>query len=377
MRNLQYGLITAITLISIVVGFGLISYPNSSHDTNNGSESSETIYLPQNITLTTFNASEWLSSELSDNIRSGGVAKDGIPPIENPKYVSGLEASTYLSDNDIVFGLDYQGNILAYPQYILVWHEIVNEEFSDVKITLSYCPLTGSAVGFKGHFLTIETTFGVSGKLLNSNLVMYDRDSDSYWPQILGTSIQGDHTNQDLETVQLFWTTWGQWYNLHPDTQVLSEDTGHFRAYGSDPYGSYNSDANNYYNSGGPFFPVMTQSDILADKTIVYGISFNESNLAVEKSILRSNKVINANISNQNIVTFYDDQLGVARVYKSNIGDQIYTFKYENDTIFDVNTGTEWNIEGTSSIGSLEPIVYFDVMWFAWYAFHPDTTLIY
>ncbi|MHA2105087.1 MAG: DUF3179 domain-containing protein [Candidatus Hodarchaeales archaeon] len=378
MRNHYYGIITSIILIGIILGFGIFTIPTDHSDPINNSNNlpKEFPFVQQEFNILEFNSTPWTAEELSDNVKWGGVGKDGIPPIENPKYVSGLAADSYLLDTDIVFGLDFNGQVIAYPQYILVWHEIVNENFKDLKITLSYCPLTGSAVGFVGHFLTVETTFGVSGSLLNSNLVMYDRDSDSRWPQILGQSIDVNNVVIELEKVQLFWTTWAQWYKAHPDTLVLSEETGHFRSYGSDPYGDYLSNSS-YYTSGSPWFPVMTNNNNLSDKTVVYGVSIAGSNLAIEKDLLRSNKVLNLNLSDQRIVAFYDNQLDVARIYKSTIDDQDYAFKFEDGKFIDLNTDTEWTIEGKSSIGSLEPIVYFDVMWFAWFSFHPDTTLIY
>jgi hypothetical protein len=378
LRNIYYGIITSVVLIGLIIGFGIFTVPNSPPNSSDNPNTlpNEFPFIQQDFNILEFNNTPWTAEELGDNVKWAGVVQDGIPPIENPNYVSASEADAYLFDTDIVFGLDFNGQVIAYPQYILVWHEIVNENFDDLKITLSYCPLTGSAVGFVGHFLTVETTFGVSGNLLNSNLVMYDRDSHSHWPQILGQSIDVDEGVVELEKVQLFWTTWAQWYNAHPDTLVLSEETGHFRSYGSDPYGDYLSNSS-YYSSGSPWFPVMTNNNNLSDKTVVYGISNSGSNLAIEKDLLRSNKVLNLNLSDQRIVAFYDNELNVARIYKSTIGIQDYAFKYEDGKFIDIITDTEWTVEGKSSIGALEPIVYFDVMWFAWFAFHPDTTLVF
>ena len=112
------------------------------------------------------------------NIRSGGPPPDGIPPIESPTYVSIEEADGVLDDRDVVFLVDYSGEVLVYPQNILVWHEIVNEEIGGEKVSITYCPLTGSGIGFKGSLSAGGTTLGTSGKLLNSNLVMYDRKTN-------------------------------------------------------------------------------------------------------------------------------------------------------------------------------------------------------
>ncbi|MHA1989887.1 MAG: DUF3179 domain-containing protein [Candidatus Hodarchaeales archaeon] len=317
------------------------------------------------------NHSGFSYQELQSNIRSGGPPPDGIPPIEDPVYLTVSEATSVLLDDDIVFGFnDGNGNVLAFPQYVMVWHEIVNEQFNDLKISFTYCPLTGSAVGFVGHFLTIETTFGTSGKLLNSNLVMYDRDSDSLWPQILGESINGDNQGQELEKVQLFWTTWGKWSERYPSTLVLSQSTGFSRNYGSDPYGE------TYYSAGGPLFPVMEQNNILPDKSVVIGIDYQNEQTAIQKSVLQEHKIINTNVGSQNVSIFYDEQLDVARVYKSNIDGQDFTFKYEAGKFIDIETNSTWTIDGESSNGNLESVVYFDVMWFAWFAYNPNTTII-
>ena len=169
-----------------------------------------------------------------------------------------------------MFGLEYRGVIKAYPQKILVWHEIVNEEIGGEELSITYCPLTGSAVGFRGRSRLdgAALTFGTTGKLVNSNLLMYDRQTDSQWPQILGVAIAGPNKGVVLDEIPLVWTTWGQWRAKYPQTLVLSTETGFFRAYGSDPYGSYDR-SGTYYDSGPPFFPVMAADPRFPDKHVV------------------------------------------------------------------------------------------------------------
>jgi hypothetical protein len=129
---------------------------------------------------------------LAESAISGGPPKDGIPSIDNPKYAAAAEGDEWLLPNDVVFGVDYKLFVAAYPQRVLVWHEIVNEVIAGEMLSITYCPLTGTAIGFKGEYAPgIAAQFGVSGKLANSCLVMYDRKSDSYWPQILGKAITG------------------------------------------------------------------------------------------------------------------------------------------------------------------------------------------
>ncbi|MGH8925600.1 MAG: DUF3179 domain-containing (seleno)protein, partial [Acidimicrobiia bacterium] len=130
-------------------------------------------------------------ADFADNVRFGGPPKDGIPPLDEPRYL-GAEEVDFLKDGDVVFGLEREGRVVAYPQLVLVWHEIVNDTFPDGPLSVTYCPLTGSTVAFRGTATSGEAyTFGTSGNLVNSNLLMYDRQTDSRWPQILAQAISG------------------------------------------------------------------------------------------------------------------------------------------------------------------------------------------
>jgi hypothetical protein len=137
---------------------------------------------------------------------SGGPGKDGIPAINSPKFSDARDTDDYLKAQDIVFGVYRKGKAKAYPQRIMVWHEIVNDSLGGGPVSITYCPLTATAIGFKRS----STSFGVSGKLLNSNVVMYDRASDSYWSQIAAVAIEGPLKDQSLNEIQVTWTTWGR-----------------------------------------------------------------------------------------------------------------------------------------------------------------------
>ncbi|MCH8049281.1 DUF3179 domain-containing protein, partial [Patescibacteria group bacterium] len=196
--------------------------------------------------------------EFARNIRSGGPPKDGIPPIDKPKYISIEDSETFLEDEDWVFITVFDDEIKMYPQKILVWHEIVNDTFGGQQGSVTYCPLTGTVIGFRGAIEGATTTFGTSGKLLNSNLVMYDRDSDSYWPQVLRTAVTAPRTGEVLTSFPAIWAQWKNAKAKYPNAQVLSKRTGFIRAYGVDPYGDY-QDERSYYSRGGAFFPLMNK----------------------------------------------------------------------------------------------------------------------
>lgn len=326
-------------------------------------------------------AKEWSLEDFTKNIQSGGPPKDGIPPIDRPKYIAANEAGRFLQATDIVFGLDHGGTVKAYPQKILVWHEIVNDEFDGGKISVTYCPLTGSAVGFSGRSLDgTMLSFGTSGKLVNSNLVMYDRQTDSQWPQILGIGIDGKSKGTVLEETTLDWTTWSRWRAQHPETRVLSTDTGYFRSYGRDPYGSYDQ-SGTYYDSGGPLFPLMAKDDRFGSKEVVLGVKANGRRMAIHKESLRQKQVINTNLSSLPLIAIYDRELDVGRVFIREIRGKPSTFVSDGNRILDKLTHSEWTAGGRASAGKLEGSRLrqhpsYDVMWFAWYAFFPETEVV-
>lgn len=320
--------------------------------------------------------------DFANNVISGGPPKDGIPPIEQPKFVSVPEADKFLQPADVIFGVDYKGEVKAYPQIILVWHEIVNETFDGEKASVTYCPLTGSAVGFKGRSPLDgkPLTLGTSGKLVNSNLLMYDRLTDSTWPQILGTAIQGPSKGAVLDEFPVVWTTWERWKRTHPKTVVLSRETGHLRAYGRDPYGSYRRPGNNYYFTGGPFFPIMHRSDRLPMKQVVMGVRHKGAALAIPKDAMRRATVASTALGGEPIVAFYDGTLDTVRVYSRRLEGRVLQFERRLEAIIDSQTGSTWSPRGRAFKGKLRDaqlpwINTFDVMWFAWYAFYPGTEL--
>ena len=286
-------------------------------------------------------------TKLEEKSVSGGPPKDGIPAIERPQYISALEADAWLLSNDIVFGVDHKGFVAAYPQRILVWHEIANDQINGEKVSVTYCPLTGTAIGVKGSLAQgLDSTFGVSGKLVNSNLIMYDRTSDSHWPQILGKSINGPAKGKKLEEFPIIWTTWEKWKSKHPDTKVLSKDTGFVRNYdvNGDPYGSYVREDKGYYASDSLIFEPISRDDRLRPKTVVVSIRDDQGNaVAILKDLLRRQKKMEVSLGERVILVDYDESLDF---YQTSVED----------------TG-EW-------------INAFDAMWFAWAAFYPNTKLI-
>jgi hypothetical protein len=301
--------------------------------------------------------------EFETQATSGGVEKDGIPAIDDPQF-GGVDVGTdQLEPGDIVFGVTIDGEARAYPQRILVHHEIVNDTFGDRGVAVTYCPLTGTAIGFERG----SVEFGVSGQLVNSNLIMYDRETDSWWPQILGASILGTMKGRSLREVPVVWTTWERWRTAHPDTAVLTEDTGFVRDYGDDPYGVYNP-RGGYYHNDRVIFPRMHRDDQYRPKRVVLGARSTDGTVAFDTQRLRSERLLEATVGGVPYLAVSDDALDFGYVYRNPDGRSIQTSA-------DGYVGPDGETHAADSL-PLEPVNAFDAMWFAWIAFYRESVVV-
>lgn len=267
---------------------------------------------------------------------SGGPPKDGIPSIDNPKFIPANKAD-WLSDEEVGLGIAYKNESRFYPFRIIVYHEIVNDFVQNEPILVTYCPLCFTGIGFIREIDGEEAEFGVSGKLYNSELVMYDRKTDSYWAQSLGKAVLGPLTGKTLKKIPTDTVKWGDWKKVHPDTKVLSKDTGFLRSYdGSNPYGRKGD-----FTDINLQFPLENKDNRLDDYEIVYGIELNGRFKAYKKSDLEQKLKIQDNLGGTKVTIEFDKELRSAKAYKES-GEQVVV-----DTLF----------------------------WFAWAAFHPETEL--
>lgn len=304
-----------------------------------------------------------------DDIKSGGPPKDGIPSIDNPKFVKAQDAQ-FVSDGDFVIGLDINGETKAYPLFILVWHEIVNDRFGNTPVAVTYCPLCFTTQVFDRTIDGAETEFGTSGKLYNSNLVMYDRNTDSMWSQALGKAIVGDLTGYELQKIPFDLAKWSDWKMLHPDTLVLSTDTGFSRPYGTDPYGDY-------YTDSRIIFPIKNTDDRMHPKEIILGFEDKNSFKAYKLSDIESQKIVNDRTNEKNLLLVLVSPSNV-RAFDRLVDGRILEFTITDQDIMDMQTGSHWNIDGLATSGPLKGkqlgrIAFNPGFWFEWAAFHPDT----
>ncbi|MBG7605079.1 MAG: DUF3179 domain-containing protein [Actinobacteria bacterium] len=324
-----------------------------------------------------------------NELRSGGPPPDGIPSIDEPKFLTPSEVD-FLEENEPVLALDIDGDVRAYPVQILTWHEIVNDTVGGVPVSVTYCPLCNSAVAYDRRVDDQVVEFGTSGMLWNSALVMYDRQTETLWSHFTGEGIVGELTGSQLETFPVATVPWGVWRDANPDGLVLSRDTGFDRSYGRNPYPGYD-DVNNQ-----PFLFDGEVDGQYTAMTRIVGIEANEAALGVPLFVLQEEQVVTAEIGGTEIVVLWQsgtasaldagdvaggDDIGATGVFIPVVDGQDLTFTPTEGGFIDDQTGSTWNILGTAVDGELEglqleSLTHVDTFWFAWSAFQPDTAIV-
>lgn len=328
--------------------------------------------------------------------RSGGPPRDGIPPIDNPAYVSLTDADQWLEPQEPVIAVEHRGEAgtqaRAYPLQIMVWHEIVNDELAGDPILATFCPLCNTAIAFDRRLSGDARVydFGTTGNLRFSDLVMWDRQTESWWQQITGEAIVGELTGSVLDRIPAQIIGWEAFKEAYPSGDVLSKETGFNRSYGRNPYAGYDD-----VNSS-PFLFDGDQDGRLAPMKRVVGIVLDDSAYAYPLPEPPNAQAIHRRAGERDIVLFMTPgslsaldaadiaesrDVGQVGVFDRNIDGLTLTFRSESDGSFtDEDTGTTWNVVGTGTAGTLEgrslqSLAHTVAFWFAWAAAYPDTQL--
>ena len=322
-------------------------------------------------------------------IISGGPPPDGIPPIDEPLFekASSIE---WMTADEPVLALEIAGEVRAYPVQILIWHEIVNDTMQGAPVAVTYCPLCNSALAFDRTVGDRLLTFGTSGSLYQSDLVMYDRQTESLWPQIEGTAVAGFLTGTELERIPIATVPWGQWAAQHPDAWVLSKETGFDRDYGRNPYQGYDE------ADSDPFLFDGEADPRLLPKERVVAVPGSDP-VAVPLALLAEERVLATTVDGAPVVMWATGglrsaldaatiakgkQIAVSGVFDPAYQGQTLTFEADGDNSFrDELTGSSWNVLGTATSGPLKGeqlvrVPHIDTFWFAWAAFEPETRLV-
>jgi Protein of unknown function (DUF3179) len=301
-----------------------------------------------------------------EEIAWGGVPKDGIPALTNPKHTAAADA-TWLQDDELVFGLEIESDARAWPLRVLDWHEMLNDVVGGVPVTLAYCALCGSGIlydarvpGHDGPFV-----FGSSGFVYRSNKLMYDQTTHSLWHQFTGRPVVGSLTGSGiaLEVLPVTITTWRAWQAKHPDTKVLSLDTGHERDYTpGEPYGDY-------FASDGLMFPALVADARLAPKDYVFALRADGREQAWSLADFEGGRVINATVGDLPVVLIGDAATRTVRAYEA--GSREFAAGADAATL--VADGQSWRIEEDALVSPdgtrLPRLPGHIAYWFAWQGF--------
>jgi len=323
----------------------------------------------------------------------GGPPPDGIPPIDHPRFLRVTDVK-FLTPQEPVLAVEVHRQAKAYPLRILIWHEIVNDVVGGEPLAVTYCPLCNTGIAWRRPVLNGKTlTFGTSGKLYHSNLVMYDRQTNSFWPQVLGEAVVGPLTGTKLDFVATQILSWQDWRTEHPDGLVLSQQTGFARDYGVNPYGGYDS-------SGFPFLFDGKPDDRLRPLARVLGIAAGGDlvafpDLTLEDLAVGRRAAVNAAVGGEPVVILWqagtvstvDDQqipesrdVGAVGGFGRRLGGRTLSFTATASGFVDDQTGSLWSISGRAVSGTLSgevlpPVVAIDSFWFDWASFHPNTRI--
>ncbi len=311
-----------------------------------------------------------------DEVVDGGVGKDGIIALENPLFLDRLQIN-YLQDDDLIIGIKIGNTVKGYPHRILDWHEIVNDEIENTPIALTYCPLTGTALAWSRNINGEVTTFGVSGLLYNSNLIPYDRATNSNWSQILSKSVNGDLRDESIAIYPIIETTWKNWKTLYPNAKVMSNQTGFFNnSYTSYPYGAYRT-SNSYL-----VFPVNPLDNRLPAKERVLALIHADNALSFRfENFENGITVYNTKIAGFPIVVAGDQNEEYMVGFESRLEDgTVLSFTKltrEGDVIMEDTEGSKWNLFGEAVSGprmgqQLKPAYGMMAYWFSIGAFFED-----
>ena len=321
-------------------------------------------------------------------IMSGGPPRDGIPAVDLPRYVSTEEAAEWLDPDEPVIAVESGGEARAYPLQILIWHEIANDVLGGTPISVTFCPLCNSAIVFDRRLDGAVLDFGTTGRLRRSDLVMYDRQTETWWQQLTGAGIIGEHAGRELVRLPAAVVAWNDFHTGYPDATVLSRETGHTRPYGSNPYSGYDSATRPFLFRGTPDPRLPAMERVLhvtaggAERIYPFGAFADEPVINDEvggEPVVVMSRSGTLSVLDRNRIAD-SRRIPSAAAYSRRIEGRVLEFELREGRIADSTTGSTWNLFGEAVAGALAgsrltPLSRGDHFAFAWLAFHPDADI--
>ena len=356
-----------------------------------GAQNAEENCTPQRFRSQWSNTDFCNTSIEFDTVLSGGPPRDGIPAVDFPNMESVDEAREWLVEQSPVIAVEIDGEARAYPQAILMWHEIANDEIAGVPIAVTFCPLCNSSIVFDRRLNDLELTLGVSGVLRNSDMVMFDRETESWWQQFTGEGIVGELNGELLDIIPSQVIGFGQFAERYPDGLVMSRETGVNRSYGVNPYSGLDDSQTAVIN-----LFIGEYDDRLPDRSRVLAVDIDGVLMAYPFGVLRDEIAINDTVGDTEVIAFWQPgvassldtaridegrDIGTAGLFSRTLDDGTvldFIWDTSSNTLRDEQTGSTWNLFGEAIDGELigtqlTQLISAPHYWFAWAAFHPET----
>jgi hypothetical protein len=341
-----------------------------------------------------FETSEWTTDFTKHSvplteIMSGGPSKDGIPAIDMPRFDAVGAADKWLTPREPVILFEHAGEGRGYPLQILIWHEIANDTVAGLPIAVTFCPLCNTSIVFDRRLDGRALDFGTTGKLRFSDLVMYDRQTESWWQQATGEAIVGEMTGKRLVFLPSQIISWETFKLTYPKGTVLNRETGHGRPYGRNPYVGYDDIKSSPFLYHGP------KDGRLPPMERVVTLSLNGEDVAYPFSVLEKVRVVSDTVGDRPIVVMFTKgvtsaldggsisgsrDIGGTGVFERTLEGKVLTFRTSGVRFIDAQTGSTWNILGVATAGPLagkrlRPLVSGNHFWFSWAVFKPKTRI--
>jgi len=305
--------------------------------------------------------------------RPSNTVRDHIPALTDPSFESVVSADQYLTDDGFGIDVAVEGYRRFYPVQVLVWHEAVNDTFRGKPLLVTFCPLCRSGAVYDRRVDGTEMTFGTAEEVWNSNILLYDKKTNSVWSQLDGIARRGASLGKSLAPYPSRWMTWADWKHAYPTGEVLSRNTGFVRDYTLDPYGAYRTNQQ-------VWFLVAKKDDRLATKERVFGVTLGKASAAYPEKAFVTKSILHDVIAGRPVVAWKDEDTGSVSAFARNTAAHVLTFRSEKAGFVDAETESVWTSDGAAIKGPLkgtrlERLTTVPSFWFCWFAAHPDTQL--
>jgi len=330
--------------------------------------------------LSAIPGSEQELARIADKLTQTSVTYGSIPSLYRPQYTRVVDAALTLGKDEPVFVVRLPDGYRIYPQRVMVWHQVVNELIDDHAYVITYCPISGCLAAYDAGMDGVNLIFDIEGRLFEGNSILMDRNSGSLWVQMLGMAFDGPLLGRGMPLLPAFWTSWNYASRAFPNAKVLAPPLDSKKAYGRDPYGSYQR-RDSYYQNDILIYPVSRLDRRFHRKTSMLGLEYGDLRIGIDIAYVKRNGAVNFFMGDKALVAVHDAHMDTVRVFDRSVWETPSLFIKESGRLKDLGTRSYWNddgrcVEGNLQDASMKELFGIYAMWFAWFAMNPETLIL-